>query len=157
MLWPETHRNSQCHCVLLLHKQHSFYDVDKLPFSEAFTLAYLYVSSVNRGLSALADAAYSRLHRPRTRIGERSDIKSVLYLVLYGQVGKKSAGQKRTREIREAVVEQFAMEILTRLDEDDIDQYVRDNAEFASMLLQAVISPIRRSLWETGFDRDEVD
>ncbi len=133
------------------------YDVDKLPFSEAYFLVYLYISAVNRGLTTLADAAYSHLRHPQTRIGELSDIKSVLHLVLCGQVGKKAAGTKRTIEIREAVVEQFALEILSDVVEEDLDQYCRDNIEFGSMMLQAVISAIRRSTLERGFDLDELD
>ena len=133
------------------------YNINKLPFSESYLLVYLYISSVNRGLSALADAAYSRLRHPQTCIGDLGDIKSVLYLVLYSQVGKKAAGIKRTTEIREAVVEEFALEILIDLAEDDLEHYCRDNAEFRDIMLRALIIEARRMMLQRGLDLDELD
>ena len=135
-----------------------YYDIHKLPFSEAYFLVYLYISAVNRGLTSLADAAYSRIRHPQTRMDDDKDeMRSVLSLILYSQLGKKTAGNKRTTEIREAVLEQFAAPLLENLDEEDLMQFCGDNADFRDMMLQALITEVRRMMLERGLDLDELD
>ena len=137
-----------------------YYDIEKLPFSEVYFLVYLYISAVNRSLTSLADAAYSRIRHPQTRIDEDDDdddMRSVVSLILYSQIGKKAAGMKRTTEIREAVLEQFAAPLLEILDEEHLLQFCEDNLDFRDMLLRALVSEVRRVMLDRGLDLDELD
>lgn len=78
-------------------------------------------------------------------------------LILYSQIGKKSAGMKRTTEIREAVLEQFAAPLLEILEEKDLWQFCGDNPDFQDMLLRAVVPDVRRVMLERGHDLDALD
>ena len=117
----------------------------------------LYRSAVNKNLASLADAVYSRLRRPKTQLGNKHDIKATLKIVIHGMIGKRIAGQKRRKEIQEALVERFGEEIWDYLDEEDLAQFFRDSWMFANIMLEAVTEILRRRMADQGIYLDELD
>ena len=143
--------------ICFFYTQLLCYDVAHLPISETQFLMCLYRSAVNKNLASLANAVYSRLRRPETQLGNAHDIKATLKIAIHGMIGKRAAGQKRRKEIQEALIERFGEEIWDNLEDDDLAQFFRDSWEFASIMLEAITRTLRYRMAEQGIYLDELD